>query len=168
MYQKTISLEHNETPYKMNLETGELKEVKLRHNNIPEGKSVHNSKELFTKVYDKVDTFLLKILTPMEYRVVSIMRNRSKMNTNSLEPMNDDSSTKELAFLLNTNRNTIGKIIDKLRDLGVFATFEVTNQYRQTVKCWILNPYISFKGKIVSDEMVRLFDDTIIAAIAKN
>jgi biotin operon repressor len=168
MYEQTVKLRHNEVAAKINIETGEYTEVSKRPNNIPSGKEIHSAKDEFAKVYSKVDLFLLKILTPVEYRVVSIMRSRSKMNTNSLEPLSDESSIKELTEVLDSNRNTITKVITKLRELGVFATFEVTNQYNQRVKCWILNPYISFKGKIISTEIIGLFDNTIIAKVAKN
>jgi DNA-binding MarR family transcriptional regulator len=168
MYTKEVTLGHNEIACKLNVETGELKQVNQRPNNIPSGKEIHSPKDEFAKVYSKVDLFLLKILTPVEYRVVSIMRSRSKMNTNSLDPLSDDSSIKELAEILDSNRNTITKVITRLREFGVFATFEVTNQYNQRVKCWILNPYISFKGKIISTEIIGLFDDTLIAKVAKN
>lgn len=166
-YSKEVKLQDNEIPAKINVETGEVVPVKSRTNNIPEGKHVYNPKGEFYKGYIKADEILIKLLTPMEYRVVAIMRNKSRMNTNSLEPLSDESSIHQIAETLDVHRNSVHKIINRLRDLGIFASFEVTNQYKQRIKCWILNPCISFKGKTISDEIVGLFYDTMITKLIR-
>lgn len=166
MYTQEITLEDNQRVAIVDSETGEILKTPLkRPNNLPNNKSIYNRKEEFYKGYVKADHVLLTLLTPLEYRVVSIMRMKSKMNTNSLDPLNDESSLAEIASQLDIHRNSVNKIISRLRDLGIFANFEVTNQYGQRIKSWILNPIISFKGKTISDEIMGLFDDTMITKL---
>jgi biotin operon repressor len=166
MYEQTVKLRDDQ---KLAIVTSDGEFIKLTHkrpNNLPKGKSVHNLNDEFYKGYVSADIALMKILTPLEYRVVSMMKVRSKMNTNSLDPLSDESSLNEIAKELDIHRNSVSKIISKLRDIGVFANFEVTNQYGKRVKSWILNPVISFKGKVISDEIIGLFSDTMITKLA--
>lgn len=162
-YKKEVSLNDNEAAAKINLETGEVTEIKSKPNNIPEGKKINEANKTFYKGYIEADKILLSLLTPMEYRVVSIMKVNSKMNTNSLDPLNDESTSIQIAELFGIHRNHVKKIFSKLSNLGVYASFEVTNQYGQRIKSWILNPCISFKGRIISKEIIHLFSDTMLS-----
>lgn len=166
MYEKTIKLNHNEVAAKVNRETGEVTAVPNRPNNIPQGKKLMKG-DNFYKGSVEADALLITLLDPLEYRVVGIMRSRAKMNTNSLEPLNDETSLKELAEHLLVSRNRINTVITKLRNLGVFATFEVVNHGHIQKKVWILNPSISFKGRIISEEIIHLFSETSITKLLR-
>jgi biotin operon repressor len=167
MYDQLITnIPNHQKPALVDMNTGEILSMpNKRPNNLPNGKQFYDTKEEFYKGYVKADNVLLSLLTPLEYRVVSIMRMKSKMNTNSLDPLSDESSLTDIATQLNIHRNSVNKIISRLRELGIFATFEVTNQYGQRIKSWILNPVISFKGKTISTEIIGLFSDTMITKL---
>lgn len=156
-----IKLNNNETPAKVNTETGEIFEFKSKRNNIPIGREVFEPNALFAKQYANTWIFLETMLTPVEYKIVHRMSLKAKMNTNSLEPLSKNSTIADLSREFNVHRNHIPKIFKKLFELGVYAEFKVF-KYGEEVDVWILNPYISFRGKLISSDIVSLFDGTVI------
>ena len=60
------------------------------------------------------------------------------------------------------NRKKLPNIFKKLFDIGVFARFEVATEEEYYKKHWIFNPYISFKGRLISSDIAKLFYGTRI------
>ena len=166
-YERIVKLNHNEILTKVNRSTGEFTELPGRVNNIPKGLQVFSKETKFAKMYENVNSFLINTLTSTEYRVVAIMIIKSEYLTNALDPLNDETPITLLAEELKVSRNIIMKTLDKLRMLGVFGSFEVTNSDKRICKKWILNPYISFKGKLISSTLIKLFSETVISKIAQ-
>ncbi len=165
MYTKTLKLENHESVAIINKETGEFKEVKPRSNNIPSG-SVLQKFETFSKVNDKAIAFLETVLSNEEMGIVFKMIKRSAYETNVMIPLNDEISYRELSQEFNINKDKVNKIFSKLFKLGVYAQIKVANGPNS--EYWTLNPFISFKGRIISDSIKVYFDKTIIATAVNN
>lgn len=80
--------------------------------------------------------------------------------SNLLIPYNDKSTSLLLESKFNITRNRVSKVFKKLFDLGVYARIKVANGDNSDY--WSLNPYISFKGKLISNTLVDCFHNTII------
>lgn len=166
MYEQTVKLNHDEGLAKINKRTGEIKEVSKRKNNIPDGSSLFLPSGSFFKGYKKIHEYLVKNLTAEEKRVVDIMVMMAKNNTNSLIPLNDSMTAKRLGEYFSINERRIKIILTKLFEMGVYAKFEVVRvndvfepEYK---KYWILSPYISFTGRLISNDIRLLFDGTLL------
>jgi hypothetical protein len=160
MYIKEVKLQHNEIAGKINLETGEVIPLVPRKNNIPKDKVIHKYGS-FYKVNDKAISFLKTVLSTEELGVVLLMIDKSNYQTNVLVPLNDSTSLRQLEEEFNIGRNRVKKIFDKLYKLGVYAQVRVANGIYN--EYWTLNPYISWKGKFIPQEINCYFDKTIIA-----
>ena len=55
-------------------------------------------------------------------------------------------------------------MFEKLLKAGVYAEFRF-GAYDGIRHYWVLNPYISFKGKIINSALVDLFRETNIAKL---
>ena len=124
--------------------------------------------ETFSKNYTRSWNYLLDVLSPIELKIAIKMSTIADMNTNSLEPLNDTTSIRELAETFGISVNTVPKAFEKLLYHGVYATFEYTHYKNGLTKTWIFNPYISFKGKLIKSDIKELFDNTIIAKLFKD
>ncbi len=164
-YKATITLKNNEIPAKVNKETGEFTELpqQARHNNIPEGKIIFEPDALFRKDYTVSWKYLDDNLTALEFNAAYTLALMAKANTNSLEPLCDETTFVELAKLLNVGKNKITTILKTLFDYGVYGRFEVADQRKQFGKFWIFNPYLSFSGKLIHSDIAELFKGTLIA-----
>lgn len=160
MYTKTLKLQNHESVAVIDKKTGEFKEVKQRPNNIPEGGSLQKF-ETFSKVNDKAIAFLETVLSNEEMGIVFKMIKRSAYETNVMIPLNDEISYRELAEEFNIGKNKVDKIFTRLFNLGVYAQIKVANGPHS--EYWTLNPFISFKGRIISEAIKVYFDKTIIA-----
>ena len=165
MYSRTIKLEDNEIPAKINKETGEIIEEKQprKYNRLKEGETMVLPEALFHKGFDFTNQFLMSKLNKTEWWILSVMISKAKPNTNSLEPLDDETSFRELELIFNTDRRILRAALKKLFDLGVYARFSVAEVNNPCQTYWILNPYISFKGRVTRTDIIRLFDNTIIA-----
>ena len=161
-YTRTFKLKDNEIPAKINLETGEIKEVRNTFPKTPEDFERWLEKDKFIKRFTIIDNYLKKVLKPDEYWIVSIMSDMADPVNNSLAPLDDDTSLRDLSGCFKINKDKIGKILDKLFILGVFARFDVYKPEKPYTKYWILNPYISCKRKYMSTEIASLFEGTTI------
>jgi hypothetical protein len=159
-YEKLIELNHNEIPAIINVETGEIKQLESKKNNIPSGKEVFEPTALFKKDYLKTWSFLKRELTPLEYTSAHTLALMAKANTNSLEPLNDETTLKELMEILNVSINKVKPILKKLWLYGVYGKFEVAEVGKLYTKYWILNPYLSFSGKLIESDIADLFKNT--------
>jgi hypothetical protein len=161
-YTATISLKHNEKAAKVNAETGEIKIIENRPNNIPDGKEVFEPNGIFQKQYIVSWKFLNQYLTDKEYRVASELGLMAKANTNSLEPLNDETIVNQLIDNLGGSINNINPILKKLFNLGVYGKFDVSKADERRKKYWVFNPYLSFSGKLIKSDISELFDGTHI------
>lgn len=159
---EVVKLQHHEVPAKLDMETGSFEEIKKRSDNIPSDKEVWLSEATFTKTYNPSWKFLRAVLTPLEYTVAHTLALMAKANTNSLEPLNDDTTIPELIEVLGVSKNKVRPILNRLFSLGVYARFEVARKDVPYTKFWILNPYLSFFGKLISSDIANLFKGTII------
>ncbi len=163
MYKKEINLNNNEIPATINLETGEVKALKAKANNIPKGKQIFEPKGIFTKTYNKSWIYLKSKLTPLEFGVAFELAILAKANTNSLEPLNDDTTMNQLVDKFSIGKNKVRPLFKKLFELGVYGRFEVYDKTKPYTKYWVLNPYLAFTGKIIDSDIANLFNGTDIA-----
>jgi hypothetical protein len=159
-YLKEVELYHNEDVLAVNLETGEYRDIPRRKNNIPDGSVVFNSKALFKKDYQNTWFFLKGVLSPLEYKAAHSLTMMAKANTGSLEPISDESTIKQLMEVLDVSKNKVKPIMDKLFELGVYGKFEAYKPERPYTKYWLINPYLSFSGKIIKSDIQELFNGT--------
>ena len=167
-YKKEIDLNDNESAAKINLDTGEVTEFISKSSNVPEGKVIFEPKAIFRKDYTKAWEFLDKELTPLEFKVVSKLCRMAKMNTNSLEPLNDETTIPVLVDEFNISKNKVKPIFNKLFKLGVYGKFDIYRKEFPYTKHWILNPYLSFSGKIINSDIAKLFIGTEIEKAFNN
>ena len=162
MYIRKLNLKDHEFAAKVNAETGEITTLQTILSSLPDNHEVWLPNSSFHKTYEATWKFLIKELKSDELKVVTIMSLMASANTNSLSPLNEDSSVRNLAEYFGVNKDKINKVLKKLFDIGVFAKFEVVKPDVPYTKYCILNPYISFKGKLVDSDIARLFHGTII------
>ena len=162
MLEKKVKLNYNESLYKINDDTMEVKEIKDKPNNIPEGKQIFEPKAVFRKDYTKSWKYLQDKLTPLEMSAAMALALMAKANTNSLEPINDETGVRELSEKINVSVNKVTPVLIKLFELGVYAKFTVAQIDSPYKKFWILNPYLSFSGKLINSDIARLFKGTKI------
>ena len=162
-YKATIALQHNEVPVALDKETGNLREIKHKKSNIPEGKEVFEAKAQFQKTYTKSWIFLKQELNPFEFKIAFELALMAKAYTNSLEPLNDDTTVNQLALFFDISRNKVTPTLKKLHNLGVYGKFEVIEVGITYTKYWILNPYLSFNGQLIDSGIAKLFKNTVIA-----
>lgn len=160
-YKKEVSLYHNETLIAVDQETGEMRDVSTnRRNNIPDGSMLFGDKAIFRKDYQNSWFFLKEVLTPIEYKAAHTLAMMAKANTNSLEPLSDESTLRELMSVLDMSINKVKPIMNKLFDLGVYGKFEVYKPERPYTRNWIFNPYLSFAGRLIKSDIAKLFVGT--------
>lgn len=165
-YTKELKLEHNELPAIYNVETGEL-DIKSVNNDLPTDKILFQPTKRFKKDYTDAWKYLSNVLNPEEFRAAYLMAIFAKANTNSLEPMNQDTTKAKLSELLKINKNNTERVLDSLFKHGVFGTFNVCNDPVTYKNYWILNPYLSFNGKYIDKGIVELFKDTLLAKLSR-
>ena len=165
-YFVSFGLKHDEKALKVNSD-GEYKEIP--HGNPKRVVLTGKDRLKFTKVIDLADKYLLAKLSPIEYKIVSIMKMKADITTNSLEPLNNEMSLRELEKEFaeygkdGTSRSTLKKTLDSLLKMGVYGMFNLYEYPQKYANYWILNPYISHKSKTVPIELLELFKNTEIA-----
>ena len=159
-YEIKIKLKDNEKVWISDQETAEIKECKVRPNNIPEGKVLFEPSAHFMKDYRNSWRFLKQVLKPIEYMAAHSLALKAKSNTNSLEPLNDETTLKELMAELNVSINKVKPILRVLFDLGVYGRFETAKPDVPYTKYWILNPYLTLSSKLTHSDIAELFKGT--------
>lgn len=162
MYSKTVKLNHNEIVARINVETGELKK-ETRPNNLPNDKEILSG--AFRKNFDGPLNYLQDTLKPLELKVLLKLMLMAKMNTNSLEPLNDKTTIPQLVEYFGVSKNKIKPALDKLFSLGVYGKFDVVKEDLNYTKYWVLNPYLSFQGRLVYSDIANLFKGTKIHSL---
>ena len=172
MYEKVIKLKHNERAAKINLETGEVAEVKAhnREKKQPKDPSMNFfiSNESYSRFFTKAWQLLETQTTDTEFKVAYKMSMMAHAYTNSLEPLRPESTMKELSEFFNVDRRKIQNIIEKLFKLGVIGKFQVYDRFENHHNYWVFNPYLSFNGKIIKKDVQSLFNNTHYAALSPN
>lgn len=160
-YQKTIDLYHHEQAAKVDLITGEVTVVNSPKNNLPDGKKPFGREEIgWRKSFDHSWDYLDSVLSDLELRVVGKLCRMAKMNTNSLEPLDDDTTQLEIAKHFSIDRRRAAIVFQKLYDFGIYAKFQVAREDAPYTKYWILNPYLSFGGALIQSDISELFRGT--------
>lgn len=167
MYTKTIELNHNEIPAKINVQTGEIKE--LKHFNKKQLKDntmqYFNHDQSYSRTFTRAWLLLKTQTNDLEFKAANTMALLAKAYTNSLEPLTPESTMISVAETLSIDRRYVSTIIDKLYKLGVIAKFEVYNRNEVYQNYWVFNPYLSFNGKTIKKEVTTLFDKTFYATM---
>lgn len=164
-YEKTLKLRHHKSAAIVNNQTGEVRVI--------EPKSCHNGMEPFKLMptYHRMSGTAWKLLstqtTRVEYHIAQKLAFMARQGNNSLVPLNDDSTGLELAEILECDRESVKKHIQKLFTLGVIAKFEIYEHDKQYKKYWIFNPWLAFNGARISTEVKNLFIKTTYALISK-
>jgi hypothetical protein len=167
-YSETVLLKHNELAATVNQETGEVKVKKTRTRRLPEGKEVFEPTSIFNKDYNNSWKFLCRELSDLELATVVRLTLLAKSNTNSLEPINDNTALKELSEKLSVSINKIKSVLQRLWELGIYGKFDVAEVGKPYTRYWILNPYLSFNGKLINSDIAKLFENTHIAKAHNN
>lgn len=163
-YIAEIECNHDEIPAKISKIDGQLVEYKNRRvNNIPQDHALFLTKLNFDKhywassyVWDWLDT----VLTPLESKVAQRLTRLGRMNTNSLEPLNDLTLLSDLSKEFDISKNKVGPIFRNLASLGIYMSCEIADKDRVMKKCWVLNPYLTFSGSIIDIGIALLFKNT--------
>lgn len=166
-YTQEVKLNHNESAARVDNETGEVVFIKKRINNLPEGKSPLKYKN-FALVNEQALKILKRKLTNEELGVILYMISLANFNSNSLKPLNNETSSVVLSDIFGVDRRRVKSMFNKFYELGVYNsynTFSVTESESKTY--WILSPYISWKGKLVDDSIFYDFSDTELAKLLK-
>lgn len=162
MYTRNLKLKDTEVPAKIDLETGEIVEVRNIFNSIPDGKELWLKNEKFSKMFTYSWKYLVKSLNSDELKVLVVMTLMAQPSTNSMPPLNEEVSMLQMEEYFNVSRKKLPSIFKSLFEIGVFARFEVASEDEYYKKYWILNPYISFKGRLVNSDIAKLFYGTRI------
>lgn len=167
-YTREIHLRHDEQVAKANIQTGEVEIIKDKDSSKTNPEMKRFEPDLyFQRTYTEAWKLLKTQTTPNEFRVAFELAIRAKAFTNSLEPLDDETTALQLAEEFNLDRNTAKKTFNKLFDLGVFARFEVTEHDKIYKKYWVFNPYLAFNGKAINKKTEDLFSNTTYAKIMR-
>lgn len=168
VYEHTVALDHNEGLAKIDMNTGMITDLSDNSNTQTskhDDMIVFEPDAVFCKTYNASWEWLYYQTTPLEYKVASFLTNKAHSITNSLKPLSDDVTVRDLAYQLNISKSKVGPVINKLFELGVFGKFEVVDAKKQYTKYWILNPYLSFKGRVIKKAIWEMFRNTEIAKV---
>lgn len=163
-YEKKIRLAQDEVAAKINTRTGEVVQEREYKNNLPEDKVVFNPEGRYRKMYDIAWSYLLDTMKPVELGIIVRMTQMTRMNSNSLAPLSDTTTSLELSETFGVHRNYVKNTFKKLLKHGVYADFKFGDG-NQIKHYWVLNPYISFKGKTMSKALQDLFRESPIAKL---
>lgn len=164
MYNRNVKLQDNEVPAVVNKETGEIKELGRKRNNIPDGKMIHRYNN-YSKVSAKAIEYLESELENEEMGIVFKMIHRADYESNAMLPLNDEYSHRQISEEFGIGRHKVKKVFEKLFKLGVYAQIKVANGINS--EYWTLNPYISWKGKFIDRIIDIYFSKTKVARYVK-
>jgi len=168
VYKQELTLKHNEFVTIVNRETGETREVKKRtHSNIKVGDDLISKTEPFKKDFTRAWNYLSVELSALELRAMVRLVLKAKPQTNSLEYLCDKTPLHELVDTLGVSVNKVKIVLKRLHYFGVYRKYEVVDKYKPHTKYWALNPYLSYSGRLIKEELSSIFKDTRIAMIYK-
>lgn len=160
-YETSIKLEHHEAPAKLDKKTNKFTEIIKKPNNLPKNNSLLKYKEFYIKNRKFMGILKpLNILTLEEFGLVDYMCAIAEFKSNSLKPLNNDTTVRDLEEIFGIPKNRIRKTFDKLFRLGVFMQVKVHQE--DLKEYWVLNPNISWKGELSDDSIFSHFKNTTI------
>jgi hypothetical protein len=163
-YEVQFGLQHHEVPAKIDLNTGEVKQIKKKPK-LPEGKRL-SMRDNFAKVETRLLPYFNHVFNNNEISIIYKMIQMSEFETNALKPLNNDTTIKELSDTFNIGKNQVKKYFDHLFKMGVYAQFKIYKDNKK--EYWILNPHIAFKGKTGDESIYKQFDGTQIQKYLQN
>lgn len=171
-FDKTLLLEHDETPVILNSRTGEVKEIQKSYNRTAGNPDVcyHKKKDQFKKVYQDALTYLSNRCSAEEMGVIMKMIELIKFETNSMPPLDNERSVRELSTLFKINRRRVMSVLENLRQLGVYYTYnivELEKNGRSDNKYWKLNPDIAFNGRKINKGILKDFEKTELSIVLR-
>ena len=164
MREVTIKLKDNELPAKVNTEDGDVEVIATKISTMPEGMS-RLDYENFGMINLDMLPILHKYLTHTEISIVVSMIMRADYSSNSLAPLSNETSIRQLAEIFGISPTIVKKTFDKLFRLGVYLQIKVYEE--QLNEYWVLNPYIYWKGRLKSDSIFKHFANTDITKLLK-
>lgn len=163
-YSANIKLKHNEQPAKRDIETGEYTTIRQYTNNIPNGKS-RLKYNRFNVMNSELILKLQKYFTMEEIGIISYMAAKAEFNTNSLKPLSNETSLRDLGDYFNIDKNRVNKIFNKLFNFGVYLQIKIHEE--EPKDYWVLNPNISWKGRLKDDSLFVTFSNTDLSKLLK-
>lgn len=168
MYTKEVKLNHNEGIILFNKESGEpIREIPTTSKKTNPHVSLFDNGK-FIKHHTQSWKLLETQTTNFEYAIATKMSNKIKMITNSLEPLSDETTVRELSEEFNISIGKVKLVFDKLFKLSVYAKFEVSEykdeEFRH-MKYWVFNPFLSCNGVAIDDRSKGLFSNTTFAKL---
>lgn len=163
-YSVTVGLNHDEVAARVNSNSGEV--IIIGKGRVPEGKEIVSIGK-FSRCHTEAWIYLERHLSTLEFAVANRMALMAGAYTNSLRPLNDESTIFELTNKLGIGKNKVISVTKKLFDLGVFAKFDIKEVDVDYKKYWIFNPYLSFNGRFIDMSMKNLFKNTLPAKVMR-
>lgn len=127
-----------------------------------ENEIIFEANEKFLKSYSKSWKYLQEEFSALEFKAAYSLALMAKAHTNSLEPLSDETTYRELSQILDVSINRVDKTLKKLFDYGVYARFEAVDPTKSYTKYWLLNPYLCFSGRVIKSDIAELFKGTRI------
>ena len=169
-YDVKVSLGHHESLAKIDKVTGEITEVRTKKKALTkEGDGlVKPDFGLFTRTYTDTWRVLHKDMTSLEFACACRLSLYAKAFTNSLMPLSDKASLVEKSDMLGVSVNMVGKVSARLYGFGVYGKWEngiEIKEGEEYKKYWVLNPYLSYNGRVIDESILDLFKDSVPAKI---
>jgi hypothetical protein len=161
MYTTTIKLKDNQRAAWIDSETGETGLLENNYKTLSEGKSRLDYED-FGIINLKMLPVLRMLLTNTEIAVVVSMIEQAEYESNSLAPLSDETSIRQLAETFKISPTIVKKTFKNLYDIGVYGRLGI-----QDSEYWILNPYIYWKGKFKTDSIFNHFKNATITKMVK-
>lgn len=162
-YTVEVGLTHNESAATVDLETGEINIQSVKVNNVPEDCIVFEPDAFGKKHYTTSWNYLKSETSNIEFAAAIRLSLMAKDNTNSLEPLDDNTTVENLVKVLGVSKNKVNSVLGKLFNLGVYGKFEVVDAEKGYTKYWLFNPFLSFSDKIIKSDIANLFKGTKVA-----
>ena len=106
--------------------------------------------------YSNAWSLLVSQLDEKSFMVAYKLSLMAKKHTNSLEPLNDNTTALELSSVFSVDRRYVHKIINDLIEKGVIA---------KNKNYWCFNPYLLSNGGKIHKDIPNLFIDTVYAKV---
>jgi len=169
MREKTVKLHDDEIAAKINLRTGELIEMPEHKDNkihtwLPNAKFVKHYKTFDSTVSELMSRGVWK---PLHSQIVLRMMARCKPNTNSLEPLSEKMSMRELGREFGLNYESVPKVLYELFSMGIYGKWDVADMDLYFKQFWVLNPYVATWGHGLHDDTKTKFDNTPWTLLSK-
>lgn len=168
MYKAKADLEDWQRILRLDARTGEITDDINVPSKFTGVKDSSRIKLPFIKQHSANWALLAKLTTDKEYKIASLLSSRIKITTNSLAPLNDDTTIKFLMKEFDISFRATKKIFDKLFKLGVYGKFEYYDYNEKHTKYWVFNPYLSSNGSTTKDNVISLFENSLFGKLTQS